>query len=155
MASFDVDDTDRKIIEAVERDARISMRSLADRLHISRANAYARLKRLIEAGVITGFHAHVDPVALGLGTSAYLTITIDQSHWRHIHQSLRSISGVEHIALVGGEFDVVLMVRARDNADLRRLVLDDIQSVDGVLSTRTLLIFDESSPERPPLHRAE
>ena len=53
-----------------------------------------------------------------------------------------------HVALVGGEFDVVLLVRARDNADLRRVVLDEVQAIEGVTSTRTLLIFDEAEPAR-------
>jgi DNA-binding Lrp family transcriptional regulator len=53
---------------------------------------------------------------------------------------------VVHIALVGGEFDAILLVRARDNADLRRLVLDVIQGMPGVVNTRTLLVFEEVEP---------
>jgi len=57
------------------------------------------------------------------------------------------------MALVGGEFDVILLVRTRDNADLRRLVLDEIQGIPGVVSTRTLLIFEELTPS--PVGTAE
>ena len=142
----DLDDTDHKILDALTRDGRMSMRTLAETLHISRANAYARVGRLHSSGVIRGFRADVDPVRSGFGTSAYVTLNVHQAEWRSVAEQLQSLQGVVHIALVGGEFDAVLLVRARDNADLRRLVLDEIQGMDGVLSTRTLLVFEEPEP---------
>ena len=141
-----VDDVDRHILRELTRDGRLSMRTLAERLHISRANAYARVQRLREAGVIRGFTIDVDPVASGLGTSAYVTLNIQQVQWRQVRESLRQLTGVEQISLVGGEFDVILLVRARDNADLRRLVLGQIQGMPGVINTRTLLVFEEARP---------
>lgn len=141
-----LDDTDHRILDALTRDGRMSMRTLAETLHISRANAYARVERLRTSGVIRGFRADVDPELSGLGTSAYITLNVRQAAWRTICEQLQALPGVVHIALVGGEFDVILLIRARDNADLRRLVLDEIQGMDGVLSTRTLLIFEEPEP---------
>jgi DNA-binding Lrp family transcriptional regulator len=141
-----VDDIDRLILRELTRDGRLSMRTLAERLHISRANAYARVQRLRSTGVIRGFTIDVDPVAAGLGTSAYVTLNIHQVEWRQVRESLRRLAGVEQISLVGGEFDVILLVRARDNADLRRLVLGQIQGMPGVINTRTLLVFEEPRP---------
>lgn len=141
-----LDDTDHQILDALVRDGRMSMRTLAETLHISRANAYARVERLRTSGVIRGFRAEVDPELSGLATSAYVTLNIRQAVWRQIAEQLQALPGIVHIALVGGEFDVVLLVRARDNADLRRLVLDEIQGMDGVTSTRTLLVFEEPEP---------
>ena len=151
-----LDDTDRKILDALTGEGRMSMRTLAESLHISRANAYARVERLRSSGVIRGFRADVDPFLSGLGTSAYVTLNVRQAAWRQIAEQLQSLSGIVHIALVGGEFDVVLLVRARDNADLRRLVLDEIQGIEGVVSTRTLLVFEEPEPRSsPPLSGSE
>jgi DNA-binding Lrp family transcriptional regulator len=141
-----LDDIDRRILVELSRDGRMSMRTLAELLHISRANAYARVQRLRDTNVIRGFRADVDHVAAGMGTSAYLTINLRQAEWRVVGEQLRTLPGVVHIALVGGEFDVILLVRAKDNADLRRLVLDVIQGMPGVLSTRTLLVFEEFEP---------
>ena len=141
--AVDLDDTDRRILGELTADGRLSMRTLAERLHISRANAYARVDRLRRTGVIRGFTADVDPVAAGMGTSAYVTLNVRQSDWREIRTGLQQLTGVEHIGLLGGEFDVILLVRARDNADLRRLVLDQIQGMPGVLNTRTHLVFEE------------
>jgi DNA-binding Lrp family transcriptional regulator len=148
MVDAEIDEIDTQILDALERDGRLSMRQLAEHVHISRANAYARVERLTHSGIITGYTAIVDPVRRGLGTSAYITMNVQQPAWRTIHEQLRALPGIEHIAVVGGDFDVVMLVRARDNADLRRVVLDAIQSIPGVVSTRTLLVFDESSPEQ-------
>ena len=141
-----LDDIDHQILDALVSDGRMSMRTLAETLHLSRANAYARVERLRTSGVIRGFRADVDPELSGLGTSAYVTLNVRQAAWRQIAEQLQTLPGIVHIALVGGEFDVVLLVRARDNADLRRLVLDEIQGMDGIVSTRTLLVFEEPAP---------
>lgn len=138
-----IDSIDERILAELTRDGRMSVRALAEQLHISRANAYARLQRLTEDGVIRGFRADIDPVAAGMGTSAYVTLNLRQADWRDLREKLRALPGVAHLALVGGEFDVVMLVRARDNADLRRVVLEEIHQMEGVLTTRTLLVFDE------------
>ncbi|MGI5239500.1 Lrp/AsnC family transcriptional regulator [Dactylosporangium sp. CA-139066] len=141
-----LDDIDRRILVELSRDGRMSMRTLAELLHISRANAYARVQRLRDTNVIRGFRADIDHVAAGMGTSAYVTVNLRQAEWRLVGEQLRALPGVVHIALVGGEFDVILLVRAKDNADLRRLVLDVIQGMPGVVNTRTLLVFEEFEP---------
>jgi DNA-binding Lrp family transcriptional regulator len=107
-----LDDLDHRILDALVRDGRMSMRALAETLHISRANAYARVERLRAAGVIRGFRADVDPVLSGLGTSAYVTVNLRQAEWRRVAERLQALPGIEHIALVGGEFDVILLAPA-------------------------------------------
>jgi DNA-binding Lrp family transcriptional regulator len=141
-----LDHIDRRILAELSRDGRIPIRQLAETLHISRANAYARVQRLRDTHVIKGFRADVDHVAAGMSTSAYVTVTLRQAEWREVGERLRQLPGVVHIALVGGDFDVILLVRARDNADLRRLVLDEIQGMPEVVNTRTLLVFEEFDP---------
>lgn len=141
-----LDETDQRILDELSKDGRISMRKLAERLHVSRANAYARVERLRATSVIRGFLADVDPVSAGFATAAYITVNLRQAEWRGVRRRLQALPGVVHIALVGGEFDLILLVRVRDNADLRRLVLDEIQSIEGVLATRTLLVFEEPEP---------
>ena len=97
-----LDDTDRRILDELAGDGRMSMRTLAERLHISRANAYARVDRLQRSGVIRGFRADVDPVASGLATTAYVTLNLRQADWRRIREQLQALPGIAHIGLVGG-----------------------------------------------------
>jgi len=139
-----LDETDRAIIAALVEDGRISIRALADRIHVSRANAYARINRLVSEGAVTGFTAKLDARLVGLGTTAYVMVTIDQNTWRTVSKRLAEIPYVEHFSLVGGDFDVLVLTRAPDNDGLRQVVLEKIQEIPGIRSTRTWLVFDES-----------
>jgi DNA-binding Lrp family transcriptional regulator len=139
-----LDETDRAIIGALLRDGRVSIRALAEQIHISRANAYTRIGRMMSAGVISGFTALLDPQRAGLGTSAYVMLTIEQNAWRTVARRLTEIPYVERFALVGGDFDVLVLTRTPDNNALREVVLERIQEVPGVRSSRTWLVFDET-----------
>ncbi|MEV6523977.1 Lrp/AsnC family transcriptional regulator [Longispora sp. NPDC051575] len=144
-----LDDLDHRILTELAVDGRLSMRALAEKLHISRANAYARVDRLVADGVILGFGARLNPERAGLGTPAYVMVTIEQNTWREVVARLRVIRYVDHIALVGGDFDILVLVRAPDNAALRHLVLEKIQEIPGVKGTRTWLVFDEATGAGP------
>ncbi|BCJ56704.1 Lrp/AsnC family transcriptional regulator [Micromonospora endophytica] len=145
-----LDEVDRRILDELVRDGRISIRTLAERVHVSRTNAYARVERLLRDGVLTGFGARIAPEAAGLGTSAYIALTIQQNTWREVSAELAQVRYVEHVALLSGEHDVLALVRAPDNATLRDVVLDRVQGIAGVLATRTWLVFDEFDGERGP-----
>ena len=143
---MDLDEIDHRILALLQRDARASMSEIARDAHVSRATAYARVNRLVETGVITGFSAQIDPVKAGLHSSAYVTLSVDQAPWQELRDQLVKIPEVAHIALVGGEVDLLLLVRARDNHDLRRVVLEQLQSIPSVRSTKTWLIFEDFEP---------
>ena len=138
-----LDDVDRDIIAELTRDGRMSVTQVAQNVHISRAHAYTRIARLTSDGVLTKFTALVDPIKAGLKSSAYVTLKVSQHSWRKLREQLRAIPEVHHIALVGGDFDVILLVRAIDNTDLRRVIFDQLQSMPGVLDTQTFLVFED------------
>lgn len=145
-----LDDVDRRILGKLTEDGRISIRALAEDVHISRANAYARVNQLLADGVITGFAATLDHERAGLGTSAYVMLTIQQNTWREVSAELARVRHVEHVALLSGEHDVLALVRAPDNATLRDVVLDRVQGIAGVLSTRSWLVFEEFTGAQSP-----
>ncbi|MFJ5547176.1 Lrp/AsnC family transcriptional regulator [Streptomyces sp. NPDC093225] len=139
-----LDAIDRAILQILQTDGRASIRSVAERVHVSRANAYARINRLIDDGVIRGFAARVNHERAGQGASAYITLRIVQNSWRTVREQLQQLPGAVHIALVSGDFDVLLLVHTPDNRTLRELVLTRLQAIPEVLSTRTLLVFEET-----------
>jgi DNA-binding Lrp family transcriptional regulator len=142
----ELDEIDRSIVTALQEDGRASMRALAERLNIARATAYARVRRLEAEEVIAGYTAVIDPVRYGRGLSAYVNLKIAQQSWRAVLAEAARIPEVEHAALVSGENDVILLVRTSDITTLREMVLTRFQEVPGVLSTQTVLIFDEMTP---------
>ena len=68
---------------------------------------------------------------------------MSQQSWRELREQLRSTPEVHHVALVGGEFDVILLVCTIDNIDLRRVIFEQLQSMSGLLDTQALLIFED------------
>jgi DNA-binding Lrp family transcriptional regulator len=143
-----LDDVDRGIVDALRADGRLSMRALAERLHISRAGVYSRVERLERDGVITGYSATVDPRRYGRSLSAYVNLKVAQQSWKALRKRVLAIEDVEHAALVSGEYDIVLLVRTRDIETLRDLVLTRLQDMPEVLATQTVLIFEELAPSR-------
>src|SRR5262249_23202707 len=99
--------------------------------------------RLEEAGVITGYSAWGDPQRYGDGLSAYVHLKIAQPAWKPLRARLMTIPGGEDAGLVSRGADIVPLVRAPASTALRGLVLNSFQSMPEVLSTQTVLIFDE------------
>ncbi len=143
-----LDATDHRIIDALRRDGRLSMRALALRLHVSRAGVYSRVERLERDGVITGYSATVDPEKSGRPLCAYVNLKVAQRSWQALRDRVLAIDDVDHASLVSGDYDIVLLVRTRDVGTLRDLVLTRLQDMPEVLSTETVLIFDELHPGR-------
>lgn len=146
-----LDDTDRAIVDALREDGRLSMRSLAEQLHISRATAYTRVERLVDQGVITGYTVTIDAERYGFGISAYVYLKISQHSWKAVRDRILQIPEVWHGALVSGDNDLVLLVRTQDAASMRDLVLNTFQAMPDVVATQTVLILDELSGPRKSL----
>ncbi|GAB3005706.1 Lrp/AsnC family transcriptional regulator [Mycobacterium bourgelatii] len=138
-----LDEVDRRLIRELVKDGRISMLALAQRAHVSRTHVYARVERLERAGVIEGFTARINLEKAGFATSALIALSIQQDSWRGLSQKLKTLRYVERFALVGGDFDVLVVVRTPDNATLRDVVLEQIHSLAGVRASRTWLMFEE------------
>jgi DNA-binding Lrp family transcriptional regulator len=138
-----IDEVDRRLLAVLAEDGRISVSELAERANVSRATAYNRFDRLRESGVITGFQAIVDPVALGHTVTALVLANVDQAQWRTVMPDLAVLPGVEYVALTSGAFDCVLLVRAADVKALRDVLLEQVQSHPAVRSTQTVFVLDE------------
>lgn len=140
-----VDETDRRLIEVLRDDGRLSVSELAERASVSRANAYQRLGRLVEDRVIRRFTAEVDHRALGHTITALILMDIDQHAWRAVENEVMELPGVEFVALTTGTFDVVVLVRAPNMETLRDVVLERLQSMPAVRSTQTSFVLEERS----------
>ncbi len=138
-----LDPTDLRLIAELTADGRVSMRALAERLHISRAGCYSRVERLQQEGIITGYTALTDPKKLGQSLAAYVYVKVSQHSWQAVREMMAQVPEIEHGSLVAGENDLILFVRTTDTDSLRELVLFKLQSMPDVLSTRTELVFDE------------
>jgi DNA-binding Lrp family transcriptional regulator len=143
-----LDSVDRRIIAELGQDARLSIRSLAERVHISRTAANTRLTRLIDDGVITGFTATVDREALGLPLTAIVIVKVD-SAWQSVSEELASLPFVERVQALSGDIDILLTVSAPDHDALSETILRRIRNIPGVASTRSYIILEERAGTPP------
>jgi DNA-binding Lrp family transcriptional regulator len=145
---------DRRIVELLTGDGRMSVNELAGRVHVSRATAYSRLERLKDDGVITGFTASVDPAKLGYSLAALVLVNVDQNQWRDIRREVLRLPGLEYLAFTSGGFDLVLLVRLPSVADLRDVVLVRLHDIPGIRTAQTIFVLDEARIGHLPVQPA-
>jgi len=126
----------------------MAITELADRVNISRANAYARLSRLESEGVIDGYSVRINPRSIGLEVGALIFLTTEQSAWRELRERLLEIPEVEFVGFATGDLDFVVLVRAAHTDELRDVVLERFIALPGVRKTQTVLLLDDV--DRPP-----
>ena len=138
-----LDGVDRRLLEVLAEDARISVAGLAERAGISRAAAYTRLDSLRESGVIEGFSVRVNPARVGLGVTALVLVSGRQPAWRSLRRRLVSMPEVEYCAFTTGEYDALLLVRVPDVETLRDVVLERLQASEEIRATQTIFVLEE------------
>jgi DNA-binding Lrp family transcriptional regulator len=140
----DLDDIDRHIVYEMARDARIPNNALAERVGIAPSTCLGRVRSLRERGVIRGYHADVDPAALGRPLQAMIAVRL-QSHARsRIRAFVADVAGlpeVLNVFFLAGKDDFLLHVAAASTAALRDFV-ETLSSNGDVSYTETSLIFE-------------
>jgi len=140
-----LDDVDRRILRALVADARIPNNALAERVGIAPSTCLGRVRALRESGVIRGYHADVDPAALGRPIQAMIAVRL-QSHARgHIPDFMAKIARLPEVLdvfFLGGADDFHVHIAATSTDNLRDFVVVNLSGDPDVARTETNLIFD-------------
>jgi DNA-binding Lrp family transcriptional regulator len=140
-----MDRVDRAIIEQLRANARLSNVELAARINLSPSPCMRRVRALEEAGVIRGYHADIDPAALGRPIQAMIAVRL-QSHARgHIPDFMAKIATlpeVLNVFFLGGADDFHVHIAASSTDNLRDFVVVNLSGDPDVALTETNLIFD-------------
>jgi DNA-binding Lrp family transcriptional regulator len=150
-----IDDLDARLLELFAAEPRIGVLEASRRLKVARGTVQARLDRLGQRGVVTGYGPDIDPVALGHGVTAFVTLEIRQASGHDpVADGLAAIPEVLEVHTITGPGDMLCRVVARTNADLQR-VIDAIVAVTGVVRAATVIALATPVPYRVlPLVRA-
>ena len=141
-----MDDLDRQILRALQKDARVKNADLARQLGVAPSTMLERVRRLEERGYFTGFKAVVNLEKLGLDIQALISVSLGQHSTQTIRpfeQAIKSIPNIMVCYHVTGRFDYMLHVVARNLKELGSLVKEQIASLPGVGKTETFLVFSE------------
>jgi Lrp/AsnC family transcriptional regulator, leucine-responsive regulatory protein len=135
--------TDLAILQALDRDARTSMGQIAEEAAVSRATAYTRLARMQESGLLRKYTIETDPVQLGWESTALIVLTGGQLNWRQLRAELTEIPNVRYAAFLAGGFDIAVLLRGRNMADIRNVLMERIHQLPGIRGTQTFFVLDE------------
>lgn len=120
--ALEVDEVDLKIIEMLEKDARMSFREIAKALDISEGTVYNRVKRMQEAGIILGYSAKVDPTKLGMDLTAVIGLRVAGGHLVDVEREIAKSKEVRCVYDVTGDYDAVVVARFKSRVELNRFI---------------------------------
>lgn len=143
-AAVNLDEVDRRILLELARDARLPNNTLAQRAGVAPSTCLVRVRALRERGVIRGYHADVDPAALGRPLQAMIAVRLQSDARGHIRRFVADVAlrdEVLNVFFLAGKDDFLLHVAAGSTEDLRDFV-EDLSSDADVAYTETSLIFE-------------
>ncbi|MDE3121852.1 MAG: Lrp/AsnC ligand binding domain-containing protein [Paracoccaceae bacterium] len=141
----ELDRFDRAILQVLAADGRISITELARRIGLSKSPTQARVKRLEETGVITGYRALLDPIRMGLSHVAFVEVRLTDTREAALQAFNRAVTHVPEIEechMIAGGFDYLLKVRTSDIAAYRQVLADRLSALPHVASTSTYVAME-------------
>ncbi|MFN3847052.1 MAG: Lrp/AsnC family transcriptional regulator [Paracoccaceae bacterium] len=150
-AQPDLDRFDQAILRILSGDGRISAVELARRIGLSKSPTQARMKRLEDLGVITGYRAGLDPIKMGLAHVAFVEVKLSDTReaaLQAFNKAVMTVPEVEQCHMIASRFDYLLKVRTADIQDYRRVLAERISALPHVTSTSTYVAM-ESVKEGP------
>jgi Lrp/AsnC family transcriptional regulator, leucine-responsive regulatory protein len=137
-----IDELDIAILRLLQENARTANAEIARRVGLAPSAVFQRIRKLEEQGIIAGYHAALDPAAIGQGLLAFIMVrTSEGARARETAEILAGIPEVLEVHRVVGEDCFFLKVRAGDTDALGRLLDETIQPLPAVASTRTTIVL--------------
>ena len=137
----DIDDTDKQLLRLLQTHARMSITELAERVNLSATPCARRIKRLEEAGIITGYYTQTDAQKLGYPLAVFIAISMDRhtaDRFEHFEEKIQSFDEVASCSIVTGRTeDYLIKVRVRDMAHYEEFLLHRLNRIEGVAQVHT------------------
>ena len=147
-----MDDLDRKILVALQKNGRVSNSELAREFSVAPSTMLERIRHLEKSGILRGYRAIIDPAAFGLTVQGFVSVVLDRHDREYIRKFEEGVQKIPHLKAcyhITGRFDYLLHVAVRDLNHLGKLVKEWISSITGVGKVETFLVFSEvKSDER-------
>lgn len=142
----DLDQIDQKILQALERNGRLSIVELAAQVNLTNTPCSERVKRLERSGYITGYRAVLSMGQLGLGhlTIVQVSLAATASHnaLDEFNVAVRKVPEIESCLMIAGSFDYMLTIRTRDMAHFRKVLGDSVNKLPGIQQTNSFAVME-------------
>ncbi|KIN64025.1 Transcriptional regulator, AsnC family [Sulfitobacter noctilucicola] len=147
-----LDDTDTRLLAALQRDAHLTAHEMGERLHLSASQAGRRRQRLEAEGYITGYTARLDPLKLGLNVQGFVQVHLNThgpEHSRSFAQLLATRPEIVSAWTMTGDADYLLRVYCDDLPHLNRLIHEVLLPHAAVARVHSQIVMDQLKPDGP------
>lgn len=143
--NYQVDEIDQKILAYLVKNARMPFLEIARECGVSGAAIHQRVKKMENAGVITGSRLLVKPEALGLNVCVFICVSLTEADaYPRVIEALRKISEVVECHFVTGDYTLLLKIYCFDYDHLMNILIDTIQHIPGIGHTVTMVSLDQA-----------
>lgn len=137
-----IDVVDIDILTIIQKNARTPNAEIARQVGLAPSAVFERIRKLEERGIVRGYHAALDPKALGLGQLAFIFVRNEPAGGVETTAKLAEIPEVLEVHHVAGEDCFLVKVRARDAEALGRLLRERLGRIPTISSTRTTIVLE-------------
>ena len=144
-ARIELDRFDHAILRVLSAEGRISATELARRIGLSKSPTQARMKRLEDSGVITGYRANLDPIRMGQAHVAFVEVRLSDTReaaLQAFNKAVLAVPEVEQCHMIASRFDYLLKVRTADIQDYRRVLAEHLSALPQVSNTSTYVAME-------------
>ncbi len=141
-----MNELDEEILSELRKDAKIKLKTLSRKLGVPLSTLYLRIKKMEKEGLIKNYTITVDWPKLGYKLRAYVLVYVDTTKLKELRKTqqeildeMKTLPFVETADMVTGDSDLLLTVRARDTDDLGKMLTERLQSIPGIVNTKTLV----------------
>lgn len=141
-----LDQTDHKIIDLLQQDAKLTIKELAGRLGLTATPIHERIKKLEKAGVIRKYAAVIDREKIGLNMLVFCSVSLKNHNSQYIEKFEHDIQRLSHVVdcyHVGGMFDYLLKVMASDMSDYQEFVSKKLAALENIGTVQSSFVMSE------------
>ena len=146
MASnLEIDKLDLQILSMLMQDAQKPYTEIAKTLVVSGGTVHVRMKKLINMGVVKGSHLEIDASTLGYDICAFVGMFLEKgSLYNRIVKQLEEIPEITEIHYTTGRYGIFLKIISKNTRELRSILNDKVQPIEGIQRTETFISLEES-----------
>ena len=145
MAAYELDRTDRLILNSLMEDAKTTYTKIAQMIPVSDGTVHVRMKKMEQLGVVTGSRLIVDYSALGYDLTAYIGIYLEKgSVYKDVIAQLERVPEIVEAYYITGAYSIFCKLICQNTEHLRSILNDQVQAIDGVRRTETFISLENS-----------
>jgi len=136
-----MDDTDKKILNILQNNFRISYKKLGKKVKMAASSVHNRVQKMLDEGIIKKEDTIINPMKAGFNTIAMLGLSVDPLKMDEIAEKITTFDEVQLIATTTGDHDIIARVIAEDEKALWRFINEKVKTIDGIKSRMDVSSF--------------